>query len=71
MSNTLIIRQAIQRGQVVECPYRSSIGPHDASVVNVDPVGASRSVVSLDCGHDINMSNGHGLYVVDQEDGVS
>lgn len=65
MSNILVTRQMIQPGTLVECPRRSSIGPHNATVTHVDPVGASRTVVSLDCGHDVNMSDGHGLYLVD------
>jgi hypothetical protein len=64
MSNVLIPRRQIERGMVVECPRRSSIGPHNATVVHNTPVGSDRprSVVELDCGHDINMTDEHGLY---------
>ena len=60
----LIRRRDLKRGDVVECPVRSSVGPHDATVTHVDPVGDSRSVVSLSCRHDVNMSDWHGLYRV-------
>jgi len=66
--DTLVSRQLLQRGQAVECPCRTSIGPHDALVVSVDPVGSSRTVVSLDCGHEVNMSDGHGLFAVTSHD---
>lgn len=65
MSNDLINRHDIVRGVTVECPRRSSVGPHTAVVTHTDPVGTEgtgRTVVSLSCGHDINMSNWHGLY---------
>jgi hypothetical protein len=67
MSNVLIPRREIRPGDRVECPRRSSIGPHDATVTHVDPVGTDRprSVVSLDCGHEINMSDDHGLYMAE------
>ena len=62
MTNVLISRKTIQRGQTVECPYRGSIGAHEARVTYVDRVGDSRTVVSLSCGHEVNMADGHGLY---------
>jgi len=64
VSNVLIPRRQLERGMVVECPRRSSVGPHSATVLHNTPVGTHypRSVVTLDCGHDVNMSDGHGLY---------
>lgn len=65
MSNDLIRRRDIVRGDSVECPRRSSVGAHNATVTHVDIVGDGlRSVVSLDCGHDVNMTDAHGLYRV-------
>lgn len=62
MNGKLITRQEIRRGDLVECPIRSTVGPHDATVTHVDAVGEARTVVSLSCAHAVNMSNGHGLY---------
>lgn len=68
MSNVLVPRRELRPGMVVECPRRSSLGPHVATVTHVDAVGTGRprSVVSLDCGHGINMTDEHGLYVAEE-----
>lgn len=52
-------------GMTVECPRRSSVGSHDATITHATRVGSGsfRIVVSLDCGHDVNLTAGHGLYV--------
>jgi ribosomal protein L2 len=69
MSNVLIPRRQIERGMVVECPQRSSIGSHNATVVHNTPVGTyvPRSVVELDCGHLVNMTDAHGLFRAEED----
>lgn len=59
---SLIHRRDLKRGVLVECPRNSSVGPHNARITYVTAVGTDRTVVTLDCGHDVNMSDGHGLY---------
>lgn len=66
VAGELIRRRDVQRGQTVECPHNAGVGSHAATVTHADPVGtgAPRTVVSLDCGHTVNMSDAHGLYAV-------
>lgn len=65
MSNTPVSHRDVTPGLRVECPRSVPNGSHLATVTSVVPVGTgpARSVVSLDCGHDVNMSDGHCLYM--------